>query len=185
MASKVPGQGAGEVSKVDPIAASSGVMSVRYVMKLVRLLNSVYGDGPVITGIPMSTEMPLREVMTPAEAATIFQLPVKTVVALCARGDVPGAVKMGRRWRIPATAINDFFRKRGSDAGLQEAKFVEAPKADRGSVAGHRGARREASRADILGDSPGRGELRGAGEAEVGGDEPRRAARRADFLRVL
>ncbi len=48
-------------------------------------------------------------IYTPEEAAAVLKVPPKTVTALCAQGRIPGAAKVGRRWRIPATAIVDYF----------------------------------------------------------------------------
>lgn len=63
------------------------------------------------------------EILTPDEAASILKLPTNTIVQLCARGDIPGARKVGRRWRFPAAGIASTFEVRGDrsdDAGLQE-----------------------------------------------------------------
>lgn len=46
-------------------------------------------------------------ILTPEQFGELAQLSAKTVVALCARGDIPGARKMGRRWRIPDWALED------------------------------------------------------------------------------
>lgn len=49
------------------------------------------------------------EILTPDQAAERLQVPTKTVILLCARGEIPGARKVGRRWRIPAWGIARMF----------------------------------------------------------------------------
>jgi len=44
----------------------------------------------------------LDEILTTEEVAKHLKLPPSTIVLLCARGEIPGARKVGRRWRIPA-----------------------------------------------------------------------------------
>ena len=52
------------------------------------------------------------EVLTPKRGEGGFELPAKTVSALCARGDIcPGARKLGRCWRIPRWAIQRLFEE--------------------------------------------------------------------------
>ncbi|MBX3161880.1 MAG: helix-turn-helix domain-containing protein [Deltaproteobacteria bacterium] len=59
--------------------------------------------------------------LTPEEAAHLLKLPRKTVVALCARGDIPGARKVGRQWRVPRWALAAMFRR--SDDGQQTEEY--------------------------------------------------------------
>jgi len=48
------------------------------------------------------------DVLTPTDAALVLRVPTKTIVELCRRGEV-AARKVGRRWRIPRWAVEDFF----------------------------------------------------------------------------
>lgn len=43
--------------------------------------------------------------LTPDEVAAALRLPRRTVTYLCSRGDLVGARKLGRRWRIPLGAV--------------------------------------------------------------------------------
>lgn len=44
-------------------------------------------------------------VLTPEEAAEILKVSPKTVVQLCREGRIPGAKKIGRRWRMLSTYV--------------------------------------------------------------------------------
>jgi excisionase family DNA binding protein len=66
-------------------------------------------------------------VLTPDEFAREVKLPRKTVVMLCARGDIPGARKLGRCWRIPASAIDSLFDAQSPGGGGASS---EAPRAE-------------------------------------------------------
>ncbi len=48
------------------------------------------------------------EFLTPNQAAELLQLPRRTVLELCRRGEL-GARKLGRTWRIPRQAIERVF----------------------------------------------------------------------------
>ncbi len=52
--------------------------------------------------------MTAPEFLTPQQTAELLQLPKRTVLALCRRGDL-GARKLGRLWRIPREAIREAF----------------------------------------------------------------------------
>lgn len=41
-----------------------------------------------------------REYLTPAEFAALLRVPERTVAGLCARAALPGAYRVGSRWRI-------------------------------------------------------------------------------------
>lgn len=47
----------------------------------------------------------MQEYLTPDEIAERFRIHPRTVRRLCKRGDLRGAVKVGRQWRIPADAV--------------------------------------------------------------------------------
>src|SRR5215813_10144833 len=70
------------------------------------------------------------EIMTPHQAAEVLQLPAKTVVMLCARGDLP-ACKLGRQWRIDRDALLHDFKSRAAErqrprpSSIHEPPFVE------------------------------------------------------------
>ncbi len=48
------------------------------------------------------------EFLTPNQAAELLQLPRRTVLELCRRGEL-GARKLGRTWRIPREGIERVF----------------------------------------------------------------------------
>jgi excisionase family DNA binding protein len=48
-------------------------------------------------------------VLTPAQVAEVLQVPERTVRDLCARGELAGARKVGRCWRVPEWSIDAFF----------------------------------------------------------------------------
>lgn len=52
--------------------------------------------------------MTAQDVLTPDQAAALLQLPKRTVMELCRRGEL-GARKLGRRWRIPRKGIEQVF----------------------------------------------------------------------------
>src|SRR5262249_36058511 len=126
---------------------------------------------------PLSGET--ATVLTPDELAGVLKVPKKTVVQLCRRGEIAGARKVGRRWRIPAWSLGKMFAREpeGQDAGLQEVS---------GQVAGPRVEQRPHQRLDHPGIEEGRGGVRG-GQAR-GDRHPRSRAgtpSRADLLRLL
>jgi len=43
----------------------------------------------------------MEKYLTPGEYAGIYRVSVRTVTRMCERGEVPGAKKVGRQWRIP------------------------------------------------------------------------------------
>src|SRR5262245_47338437 len=49
------------------------------------------------------------DVLTPEEASALLKVPRRTLVELCRRGEVPGARKVGRRWRIPRAGLGRMF----------------------------------------------------------------------------
>jgi excisionase family DNA binding protein len=49
------------------------------------------------------------DLLTPTEAATILKVSPKLVSCLCARGELPGARKVGRFWRIPEATLTEYF----------------------------------------------------------------------------
>src|SRR5262245_14110441 len=49
------------------------------------------------------------DVLTPQQVAELLQVPVKTVIQLCARGAIPLARKVGRRRRMPRRGLDLMF----------------------------------------------------------------------------
>jgi hypothetical protein len=49
------------------------------------------------------------DLLTPQEAAAILKVSPKAVATMCARGNLPGARKVLRFWRIPAAALTEYF----------------------------------------------------------------------------
>ena len=72
----------------------------------------------------------MREFVTPAELAKVLKCSERHVRALCARGEMPGAVRLGTIWRI---CVEDF------DAARRRAAMrpVEAPQESPAEL-GHR-----------------------------------------------
>lgn len=88
--------------------------------------------------------MPL-DLLTPDEAASELKVPVRTVVQLCAQGRIPGAAKVGRRWRIPRAALERLF-------AFDEASVPSAagPRGDPTGAAARKVRPAKTSRAEIL-----------------------------------
>jgi excisionase family DNA binding protein len=130
------------------------------------------------SGWPRSTA-DVDDVLTPAEVSRIVRVPAKTITQLCREERIPGATKVGRRWRIPAWAVAELFgrpreERRGGDLCAGEGT-LEGPGLASGTQTrlGRRGIE-------------GRGQ--GAGGAKEPGAGVRRAGRRpgrADVLRLL
>ncbi len=59
--------------------------------------------------------MTQHEVLTPEQAADVLQLPKRTVLDLCRRGEL-GAKKLGRRWRIPRESLRTVFERAADSA---------------------------------------------------------------------
>jgi excisionase family DNA binding protein len=58
----------------------------------------------------------LNELLLPAEVARILRVTPRTVERYCKQGKLR-AVKVGRRWRIPRSALEDLLSQGGSSAG--------------------------------------------------------------------
>lgn len=54
-----------------------------------------------------------EDVLTPLQVGELLQIPMKTISALCRRGDIPGARKVGRQWRIPRWGVDAMFANDG------------------------------------------------------------------------
>ncbi len=72
----------------------------------------------------MTAKPPEIEVWTVEEFAARVKLPSSTIRDLCARGDIPGARKLGRQWRIPSTALGVLF---AVSSGEDEGRRLDAP----------------------------------------------------------
>ncbi len=51
--------------------------------------------------------------LKPTEVADILSVSPPTVISMCARGELPGSIQVGKgmRWRIPETAISTKAQK--------------------------------------------------------------------------
>jgi len=65
--------------------------------------------------------------LTPDDAAAILRVPVRTVVQLCAQGRIPGAAKVGRRWRIPEAGLGRMFPDAGLSGLLRQNRTRTVP----------------------------------------------------------
>jgi excisionase family DNA binding protein len=77
-------------------------------------------------------------VLTPEEVAERMKLAPKTVLLLCRRGELPGARKAGRRWRIPEHALAAYFS--AESVGHASGHLASAPDGTEGR-SGPRGRR--------------------------------------------
>jgi excisionase family DNA binding protein len=91
-------------------------------------------------------------VLTPAQVAERMQLPRRTVVCMCARGDFCGARKAGRTWRIPETAIAAFFEVQTLEpsSGVEVGVARPTGGGTHASPGGRRRGDPQAERAEIL-----------------------------------
>src|SRR5262245_9680172 len=114
--------------------------------------------------------MAMTEILTPDEASAALKVPRKTVVLLCLRGELVGARKVGRLWRIPRSALEALFSE-------DHADLQKGPE----RVARRRVPSRQAEGLGGDGEPPRRRGLRGV-KANRGSA---RAARRANVLGIL
>jgi excisionase family DNA binding protein len=61
----------------------------------------------------------MRERGTIEEAVEILGLPMRTVQAMAARGGLPGAAKIGRRWTFGLAALRQFVKEKERQACLR------------------------------------------------------------------
>jgi len=66
----------------------------------------------------------LPEVLTPEKCAEILQVTTLVVRRMCKRGEVPGARRVGRDWRIPAMAIGKLFELPGAGTSAPTMPLV-------------------------------------------------------------
>jgi excisionase family DNA binding protein len=59
-----------------------------------------------------------EDVWTPDDVAMYLKVPKRTIVQLRAQGRLPGAFKVGRRWRLARAAIERMV----ADAGMSRAR---------------------------------------------------------------
>lgn len=64
-------------------------------------------------------ELAALKMLTPEAVAKVLDVPTRTVHLLCQRGDIPGARKCGRRWRVPRWGIERYVNQ-----GREEAPKV-------------------------------------------------------------
>ena len=84
--------------------------------------------------------MDAGDVLTPTQVGEILQIPMKTMAALCRRGDIPGARKVGHQWRIPRWEVDAMFAQ---ESNRENARTAPASNVERHSTATR--ARAEAS----------------------------------------
>jgi excisionase family DNA binding protein len=66
-------------------------------------------------GMDASTQIAviLQDFLTAEQAAKRLRITLRAVQTACARGQLPGAVQLGREWRIPQAAVSDRLRTFG------------------------------------------------------------------------
>jgi len=52
------------------------------------------------------------DVLTPKQVQDLLQISRPTIFRLLAKGELPGAVKLGGSWRIDREQLHDHFKKR-------------------------------------------------------------------------
>src|SRR6185312_6076287 len=117
------------------------------------------------------------DILTPDEAAVAMKVPRRTVLLMCQRGDLAGARKAGRQWRIPRWCVDSYFAG-GADADLQEGKQVAGSDLPQGQSHGLDRGRRKGRRGGVRGT-----QTRGDGEGGRISRDPDRASVRG-FLRA-
>jgi hypothetical protein len=118
------------------------------------------------------------ELLEPDDVAEVLKIPRKTAVALCRRGDIPGAKKVGREWRVPAWGLQQMFEK-------PKEKLDDDLQAEQHQVADH-GEDQERPRVPDPGGNQGRS--RKAARRPSREDKRKRgraSSRRAEILRRL
>jgi excisionase family DNA binding protein len=75
----------------------------------------------------------LEELFLPAEVARILRVTVRTVERYCAQGKLR-AIKVGRGWRIPRAALEDFLRQGGANAGRKLGQATGDSEQNSGSI---------------------------------------------------
>jgi hypothetical protein len=118
------------------------------------------------------------ELLEPDDVAEVLKIPRKTAVALCRRGDIPGAKKVGREWRVPVWGLRQMFEKpkekSSDDLQAEQHEVVDQGEAQRRPGALDPGGNQRRSR------TPARRSLHG--EKRKRG---RASSRRAEILRRL
>jgi excisionase family DNA binding protein len=60
----------------------------------------------------LNTDNP-HDLLTIVEAADYIRIPRPTAYCLAEKGQLPGAFKIGGRWRVKKAALDDLVRKEG------------------------------------------------------------------------
>lgn len=60
--------------------------------------------------IPMKTNSNTQSTYTPEQVAEILQLHPVFARRLFTRGQIPGAIRIGRGWRLPAEAMDQILK---------------------------------------------------------------------------
>jgi excisionase family DNA binding protein len=60
--------------------------------------------------------------LTPKQVAYFVQVPEKTIVALCAQGRIPGAKKIGRRWRVNTKSFLQWCEQPTAEVSHEHAR---------------------------------------------------------------
>ncbi len=69
-------------------------------------------------------------VLTPAEVADVLRVSKKSVYRLCEAGAIPGALRLGRLWRVPRWGLEQLLAERERPPAAQRrraAQVLEQP----------------------------------------------------------
>jgi excisionase family DNA binding protein len=114
-------------------------------------------------------------VLSPAEVATALGIPEKTIVALCARGDLP-ATKVGRRWRILGSSVREYMER--SNERVEVGRAAER-------VAERAVGRGQTDQAHVSRNEEGRGSVRSAKANRARSNRSRSAEERTRIRNLL
>jgi len=69
----------------------------------------------------MDWSEPMKEIMTPREAAEYLSVHVRTIYRLAKNGDIPGR-KVGGSWRFKKNALDDWLSWRESPSSAEKGQ---------------------------------------------------------------
>lgn len=108
--------------------------------------------------------------LTTVQVATVMQAPLKTVIALCAQGRIPGAKKLGRLWRVNTKLFLKWRESEGAEVCHEhagsEAWVLEGGDLASGETSDHQLPRVSRRRQDLRGKKKDRDSVAGHHRSE-------------------